>query len=93
MEIRNNTKKGHRNDEDFILVDDIILPEGLTVTIDEIFNTKNPDMITVDKDNMLQSGTIEYLLAVKKGVTMVTLFESKLLTHTFDYDYWPATSP
>ena len=24
---------------------------------------------------------------------MTTLFESKLLTHTFDYDYWPATSP
>ena len=24
---------------------------------------------------------------------MNTLFESKLLTHTFDYDYWPATSP
>jgi hypothetical protein len=30
---------------------------------------------------------------IQKGVTMVTLFESKLLTHTFDYDYWPATSP
>jgi hypothetical protein len=30
---------------------------------------------------------------IKKGVTMNTLFESKLLTHTFDYDYWPATSP
>jgi hypothetical protein len=79
MEIRNITKKGHRNDEDFILVDDIILPEGLAVTIDEIFNTKNPDMITVDKDNMLQSGTIEYLLAVKKGVTMVRVLRTNRL--------------
>jgi hypothetical protein len=79
MEIRNITKKDHRNDEDFILVDDIILPEGLTVTIDEIFNTKNPDMITVDKDNMLQSGTIEYLLAVKKGVTMVRVLRTNRL--------------
>lgn len=79
MEIRNITKKGHRNNEDFILVDDIILPEGLTVTIDEIFNTKNPDMITVDKDNMLQSGTIEYLLAVKKGVTMVRVLRTNRL--------------
>jgi hypothetical protein len=79
MEIRNNTKKGHRNDEDFILVDDIILPEGLEVTIDEIFNTKNPDMITVDKDNLLQSGTIEYLLAVKKGVTMVRVLRTNRL--------------
>jgi len=79
MEIRNITKKDHRNDEDFILVDDIILPEGLEVTIDEIFNTKNPDMITVDKDNMLQSGTIEYLLAVKKGVTMVRVLRTNRL--------------
>ena len=79
MEIRNITKKDHRNDDDFILVDDIILPEGLTVTIDEIFNTKNPDMITVDKDNMLQSGTIEYLLAVKKGVTMVRVLRTNRL--------------
>jgi hypothetical protein len=79
MEIRNITKKGHRNNEDFILVDDIILPEGLEVTIDEIFNTKNPDMITVDKDNMLQSGTIEYLLAVKKGVTMVRVLRTNRL--------------
>jgi hypothetical protein len=30
---------------------------------------------------------------IEKGVTMATLFESKILTHTFDYDYWPATSP
>jgi hypothetical protein len=79
MEIRNITKKDHRYDDDFILVDDIILPEGLTVTIDEIFNTKNPDMITVDKDNMLQSGTIEYLLAVKKGVTMVRVLRTNRL--------------
>jgi hypothetical protein len=79
MEIRNITKKDHRNDDDFILVDDIILPEGLMVTIDEIFNTKNPDMITVDKDNMLQSGTIEYLLAVKKGVTMVRVLRTNRL--------------
>jgi hypothetical protein len=49
------------------------------VTIDEIFNTKNPDMITVDKDNMLQSGTIEYLLAVKKGVTMVRVLRTNRL--------------
>jgi hypothetical protein len=79
MEISYITKKDHRNDDDFILVDDIILPEGLTVTIDEIFNTKNPDMITVDKDNMLQSGTIEYLLAVKKGVTMVRVLRTNRL--------------
>ena len=57
-EVRINTKKDHRNDEDFILVDDIILPEGLEVTLDDIFNTKNSDMITVDKDNLLQSGVI-----------------------------------
>jgi hypothetical protein len=30
---------------------------------------------------------------VEKGVTMVTLFDSKVLNHTFDYDNWPATSP
>jgi hypothetical protein len=30
---------------------------------------------------------------IEKGVTMVTLFDSKVLNHTFDYDYWPATSP
>jgi len=30
---------------------------------------------------------------IKKEVTMKTLFESNLFTHTFDYNYWPATSP
>ena len=79
MEIRNKTKKGHRNDENFILVDDIILPEGLEVTLDEIFNTKNSDMITVDKDNLLQSGVIEYLLAIKNGETKVRVLRSNRL--------------
>ena len=79
MEVRINTKKDHRNDEDFILVDDIILPEGLEVTLDDIFNTKNPDMITVDKDNLLQSGVIEYLLAIKNGETKVRVLRSNRL--------------
>ena len=79
MEIRNKTKKGHRNDENFILVDDIILPEGLEVTLDDIFNTENSDMITVDKDNLLQSGVIEYLLAIKNGETKVRVLRSNRL--------------
>uniref|UniRef100_UPI0040475695 hypothetical protein n=1 Tax=Algoriphagus sp. TaxID=1872435 RepID=UPI0040475695 len=79
MEIRNKTKKGHRNDKNFILVDDIILPEGLEVTLDEIFNTKNSDMITVDKDNLLQSGVIEYLLAIKNGEKKVRIIRANKL--------------
>lgn len=71
MEVRINAKKDHRNDEDFILVDDIILPEGLEITLDEIFKTKNSNMITLDKDNLIQSGVIEYLLAIKNGETKV----------------------
>ena len=79
MEVRNKTPKGHRNDENFILVDDIILPEGLEVTLDDIFNTENSDMITVDKDNLLQSGVIEYLLAIKNGETKVRVLRSNRL--------------
>ena len=79
MEIKNKTKKGHLNEENLILVDDIILPEGLEVTLDEILNIKNSDMITVDKDNLLQSGVIEYLLAIKNGETKVRVLRSNRL--------------
>jgi len=79
VEIKNKTKKGHLNEENLILVDDIILPEGLEVTLDEILNIKNSDMITVDKDNLLQSGVIEYLLAIKNGETKVRVLRSNRL--------------
>lgn len=79
MEVRINAKKDHRNDEDFILVDDIILPEGLEITLDEIFKTKNSNMITLDKDNLIQSGVIEYLLAIKNGETRVRVLRSNRL--------------
>jgi hypothetical protein len=57
--------------EEFLRVEDILLPEGIEITLDEIFITVNHKPISIDKDNMIQSGIVTYLLAVKNGETSV----------------------
>lgn len=65
--------------EEFLRVEDILLPEGLVITLDEIFNTENPEPITVDKENVIQGGIITYLLAVKNGETSLRVIRTNKL--------------
>lgn len=59
--------------------EDILLPEGKEITLDEIFNTTNPEPITVDKDNVIQGGIITYLIAIKNGEKKVSVIRTNKL--------------
>ena len=65
--------KSHLNNEEFLCVEDILLPDGIQITLDEIFGSNYPEQILVDKDNVLQGGIIVYLLAIKNGEKKVRI--------------------
>ena len=65
--------------EDVLNTEDILLPEGKQITLDEIFNTTNPEPITVDKDNVIQGEVISYLLAIKNGEKKVSVIRTNKL--------------
>jgi hypothetical protein len=69
----------HSINEEFLWVEDILLPDGIQITLDEIFYTSNPEPILVDKDNVLQGGIIGYLLAIKNGEKMVRILRANKL--------------
>lgn len=67
------------HNEDVLNTEDILLPEGKEITLDEIFNTTSPEPITVDKDNVIQGGVISYLLAIKNGEKQVSVIRTNKL--------------
>ena len=72
-------KKHHNNNEEFLCLEDILLPEGIEITLEEIFTMDNTEPITVDKDNVIQGGIVSYLLAIRNGETKVRVFRSNRL--------------
>lgn len=72
-------KKHHNNNEEFLCLEDILLPEGIEITLEEIFTMDNTEPITVDKDNVIQGGIVSYLLAIRNGETKVRGFRSNRL--------------
>ena len=69
----------HSVNEEFLWVEDILLPDGIQITLEEIFESNNTEPIMVDKENMLQGGIISYLMAIKNGETRVRVFRTKKL--------------
>jgi hypothetical protein len=69
----------HSINEEFLWVEDILLPDGIQITLEEIFESNNTEPIMVDKENMLQGGIISYLMAIKNGETRVRVFRTKKL--------------
>jgi ribosomal protein L21 len=67
------------HNEDVLNTEDILLLEGKEITLDEIFNTTNPEPITVDKDNVIQGGVVSYLLAIKNGKKKVSVIRTNKL--------------
>lgn len=62
-----NEQYNQIHNEDMLNTEDILLPDGIEITLDEIFNVKDPEPITVNKNNVIQGGIITYLLAIKNG--------------------------
>jgi hypothetical protein len=73
------TNKSKLNNEEFLWVEDILLPDGIQITLDQIFNTENPEPISVDKDNVIQGGIISYLMAIKNGDIKVKVIRTNKL--------------
>ncbi|SDD64876.1 hypothetical protein SAMN04488104_104410 [Algoriphagus faecimaris] len=73
------TNKNLSNNEEFLWIEDILLPEEVQITLEEIFSTENPEPIKVDKDNVIQVGIVTYLLAVKNGETKVKVIRTTKL--------------
>jgi ribosomal protein L21 len=68
-----------QNSGEFLWVDDLLLPAGIEITINEILNSKNLEPITVDKNNVIQGGIITYLLAIKNGQKKVMVIRTHKL--------------
>lgn len=73
------TYQKHQKSGEFLCLEDIILPEGIEITLEEIFNTDIKQNITVDKDNVIQDGIASYLLAINNGERKVKVFRSNRL--------------
>jgi hypothetical protein len=73
------TNNPQLSSEEFLRVEDILLPDGIQITLEEIFESKNPEPITVDKENVLQGGIISYLLSIKNGETKVCVIRTNKL--------------
>ena len=71
--------KSHLNNEEFLCVEDILLPDGIQITLEEIFGSNNPEPILVDKENMIQGGVVTYLLAIKNGEKKVRIIRANKL--------------
>jgi hypothetical protein len=69
----------YQNNEEFLGVEDILLPVGIEITLEEIFNMDTSEHITVDKDNVIQGGIVSYLLAIKHGETKVRVLRTNRL--------------
>lgn len=69
----------YQNNEEFLGVEDILLPEGIEITLEEILKMDNTEHITVDKDNVIQGGIVSYLLAIKNGETKVRVLRTNRL--------------
>jgi ribosomal protein L21 len=69
----------HSINEEFLRVEDILLPDGIEITLDEIFYTSNPEPILLDKENMIQGGVVTYLLAIKNGEKKVRIIRANKL--------------
>jgi hypothetical protein len=69
----------HSINEEFLWVEDILLPDGIEITLDEIFYTSNPEPILLDKENMIQGGVVTYLLAIKNGEKKVRIIRANKL--------------
>jgi hypothetical protein len=52
--------------EEILHLEDLVLPTGIEITLEEIFRSNNPEPILVDKENMIQGGVVTYLIAIKK---------------------------
>jgi hypothetical protein len=73
------TTKPHPINDESLYLEDILLPDGIQITIEEIYATENPDPISVDKDNVLLGGIVTYLLAVKNGEKKVKVIRTNKL--------------
>lgn len=59
--------------KEYISLEDIYIPDGIEITINDILNMKDASPITLDKNNVLQDGIINYLLAVKNAEENVSV--------------------
>lgn len=73
------TKDYLSNHKELLRIDEILIPDGIEITVEEILNNSNPDPIEVDKENVIQCGINSYLLAVKNGDNEVPVIRTSRL--------------
>ena len=62
-----------------ILLEDLVLPEGIELTLEDISSAGVSEQISIDKNNVILTGVISYLLAIKKGDTYVAVIRTNRL--------------